>query len=143
MALDAWCRRVAACRRSWRGSLAQRCAAGEQGLAPTGRLRCLCYRHAVLLRRTSAVHAQQPAVPLWLPLMLCRSDDTYVLMLEVLQLMLVCSSTQLYSPSTSAPAGSHPLLEVRWRGRRAPGASLGGRSTAASSAGMHACMLAA
>lgn len=35
----------------------------------------------------------------------------YLVLLEAVLLLLVCSSTQLYTQETSAPLGSHPLLE--------------------------------
>ncbi len=41
----------------------------------------------------------------------CR-DDTYLLHLEVMNLLLVMLSTQLFSPSATAEAGAHPFTEV-------------------------------
>jgi len=41
----------------------------------------------------------------------CR-DDTYLLHLETMNLLLVLLSTQLYSPSAGTEAGAHPFTEV-------------------------------
>jgi len=42
-----------------------------------------------------------------------NSDDlSYLVLLEAVLLLLVCTSTQLYTQQTSAPAGSQPLLEA-------------------------------
>ena len=42
---------------------------------------------------------------------LCR-DDTYLLHLEAMNLLLVLLSTQLYSPSAASEPGAHPFTEV-------------------------------
>jgi hypothetical protein len=41
-----------------------------------------------------------------------RDAASYLLVLEACQLLLVSGSTQLYSNSSAAPPGAHPLLEV-------------------------------
>lgn len=40
------------------------------------------------------------------------SDNFYLLHLEVINLLLVLTSTQLYSASASTPAGSHPFIDA-------------------------------
>ena len=46
-----------------------------------------------------------------LPLLAC-SGQFYLLHLEVINLLLVLTSTQLYSTTTSAPLGSHPFIDT-------------------------------
>ncbi len=41
-----------------------------------------------------------------------HSAESYVVVQEVLQLLLVCCSTQLYTQTTAAPPDSHPFLEA-------------------------------
>lgn len=37
---------------------------------------------------------------------------SYLVLLEAVILLMVCTSTQLYTQQTAAPVGSHPLLEA-------------------------------
>lgn len=42
-----------------------------------------------------------------------HSDDmSYLVLLEAVLLLLICTSTQLYTQQTAAPVGSQPLLEA-------------------------------
>lgn len=71
---------------------------------------------------TNARSAPAAGAPSLLPLLARRlcgfvgacqvSASIYPLLLEALRLMLVLSSTQLYTPGTAAPPGSHPFLEA-------------------------------
>lgn len=61
---------------------------------------CIYYSHAT----ASMAHVSQLVLA-------CCSGKRYLLHIEAAHLLVVLTSTQLYTPAASSPAGTHPFLD--------------------------------